>query len=62
MKVEFLLAYEDKTWNIESFDVPDHYNSMFTSKEDLEEWWEENYLDKYKNVLLAVVYSMEYLG
>jgi len=58
MRVEFLLAYEDKTWETHFFDVPEYFDNAFVSSEDIEIWWQETHGENYKNIVVAVVYSM----
>ena len=57
-KVEFLLAFDDKTWDTEVFEVPE---KQAGTMDDLRVWAEENLvkLPRLSNVVQIAVYNMD---
>lgn len=59
MKIEFLLAWEDRTWTTEIFDVPDSVDRSCVH--DLQFWAQAlvGELAAYRAVVLVAVYNSE---
>jgi len=57
MKVELLLAYEDHTWQTETFDLPEEFDE-YTEDKDIIDWWNwsPSREPAYRKVVLAAVY------
>lgn len=57
-EVEFLLAYDDHTWDTKIFKVPIRYNSLKYTNDAIEKWWNGKFFCSalYENVVSAHVY------
>ena len=55
-KVEFLLAYEDRSWRTEVYDVP---FDVPDQESELISWWNENRSHHEHGVVAVLVYNMQ---
>ena len=59
MRIEFLLAWEDRTWSTSVEEVPDRFDAPEFCDSEIEYWLEQEMADRDTTGLVAVkVYSI----